>query len=475
MSASTDGVTPPSADDFDDDSRASGQAGMGSAVPGDRDDAVPDDTEATDADDTDLDDMDLDELDPDDLGTDLGTEDLDPGELDEALGLEDGLEAYEDPDPYDDADGFGTDGDDSQIPGPAVPGADAGADFLAPDEASVEEAQRLAQRLAIVIVTYNRPKAMEELFDNLRRLDVHPWRIIVVDNANDSAMRSATVDFGRSIAALWDDDEWTGDPRTDRVVYMPRSKNLGPAGGFNAGMKKAYKLGAEWFWLLDDDVLVDIDALEKLAAWMPAHDMIQGVRIDTDDNPVTDEGDFSPATGLLSPMPRTRFGRGGYRVVNAVSFEGLLVSRRVVDQIGLPDPRFFMYGDDTMYGYLASRVTNPVAVYDAILYRTRSDSDRAAMSLRSLGKGSDRERYQIMRNRGYIARYLMQCGSYSPLLFAIGTCVTAHREIVRLVATDRAGFIPGAIEVFKGWLAARRIMHDPDWKPMTPLGSLTRG
>lgn len=340
------------------------------------------------------------------------------------------------------------------------------------DESQTAEAVR---RLAIVIVTYNRPQAMKKLFGDLQHLDVHPWRIVVVDNANDPAMRSATADFGRAIAASWDGAEWYGDPHTDRVVYMPRSTNRGPAGGFNAGMKKAYKLGAEWFWLLDDDVSVRPDALEKLAAWMPAHDMIEGERTDMNGNPVTDEGDFSPATGLLSPMPRTRYGRGGYRVVNAVSFEGLLVSRRVVDEIGLPDPRFFMYGDDMIYGYLASRVTNPVVVHDAILSRTRRDSNRAAMSLRSLGKGSDRERYQIMRNRGYIARYLMECGSYSPFLFGIGTWVTAHRECARLVATDRAGFVPGAIEVFKGWLAARRIMHDPDWKPMTPLGGLRRG
>jgi rhamnopyranosyl-N-acetylglucosaminyl-diphospho-decaprenol beta-1,3/1,4-galactofuranosyltransferase len=40
------------------------------------------------------------------------------------------------------------------------------------------------------------------------------------------------------------------------------------------------------------------------------------------------------------------------------NFEGALIHRRVVEKIGYPDARFFVAGDDMIYGYLASFHTN---------------------------------------------------------------------------------------------------------------------
>ena len=55
---------------------------------------------------------------------------------------------------------------------------------------------------------------------------------------------------------------------TSRVVYAPQTDNLGGAGGFSVGVKVAYDLGAEWFWVMDDDVAVLPDGIEKLAKWV---------------------------------------------------------------------------------------------------------------------------------------------------------------------------------------------------------------
>jgi GT2 family glycosyltransferase len=46
--------------------------------------------------------------------------------------------------------------------------------------------------------------------------------------------------------------------------------------------------------------------------------------------------------------------------INIGCFEGMLIHRAIVEQIGFPDPRFFVAGDDVVYGYLASRVTEVV-------------------------------------------------------------------------------------------------------------------
>ena len=48
-------------------------------------------------------------------------------------------------------------------------------------------------------------------------------------------------------------------------------------------------------------------------------------------------------------------------------FEGACFKRSVVQKIGLPDARFFIYWDDALYGYLASKVTQPILIPDFVL------------------------------------------------------------------------------------------------------------
>ena len=155
--------------------------------------------------------------------------------------------------------------------------------------------------------------------------------------------------------------------------------------------------------------------------------------------------------------------------MNTLCFEGGLFSRRVVEKIGFPDPRFFIYWDDTIYGYRASKVTNPIVVPDVILRRTRQIGNWDIAGVRQLNSTSDMNRYHIMRNRGYMARYFMLNGDYRPLLFALGTLATAAKEVIRLVAVDRDHITSGLKQILTGWYDSRRLLKDRAWQPMPPL------
>jgi hypothetical protein len=48
--------------------------------------------------------------------------------------------------------------------------------------------------------------------------------------------------------------------------------------------------------------------------------------------------------------------------VNYGCFEGALIHRRVVELIGLPDKRYFIQGDDQIYGFQASLYTNVIYI-----------------------------------------------------------------------------------------------------------------
>ena len=146
------------------------------------------------------------------------------------------------------------------------------------------------------------------------------------------------------------------------MVYAPQSDNLGGAGGFSAGVKKAYELGAAWFWVMDDDVAVLPDGIEKLAKWTKRHEVIQGSRYDYDGGPFYWQYQFIVPLGIPNPIAPAAFGKAGYRVMNTLCFEGGLFSRRIVERIGLPDPAVLHLLGRYDVRVSASKVTNPIVV-----------------------------------------------------------------------------------------------------------------
>lgn len=76
-------------------------------------------------------------------------------------------------------------------------------------------------------------------------------KVIPVDIwSQDTVVTTATV--------LWDDDAM------HRIIYENTGENLGGAGGFNYGMRRAAEMGYEYAWVMDDDALAQPDCLEQL-------------------------------------------------------------------------------------------------------------------------------------------------------------------------------------------------------------------
>ncbi|WP_140556331.1 glycosyltransferase family 2 protein [Bifidobacterium sp. UTCIF-39] len=329
--------------------------------------------------------------------------------------------------------------------------------------------RKVTDRLAIVVVTYKRQELLKTLFASFLASTIAPWRIVIVDNEHSDKTRAMVEEFSDKVTAQWGKTIADTDGNLNRVVYAPQTDNLGGSGGFSAGVKKAYELGAEWFWVMDDDVAIEPDGMAKLAKWMPTHDVIQGSRYDYDGGPFYWQYHFIVPLGIPNPIAPAAFGPAGYRVMNTMCFEGGLFRRNIVEQIGFPDPRFFIYWDDTIYGYLASKVTNPIIIPDRVMRRTREIGNWDIGGLRQLNSTSDMNRYHILRNRGYMARYFMAHGDYRGFLFGVGTIATIAKEIIRLVAVDRGHIGNGLKQIFRGWWDSHKLFHDPDWQPMPPL------
>ncbi|GGL28945.1 glycosyltransferase [Phycicoccus endophyticus] len=311
----------------------------------------------------------------------------------------------------------------------------------------------LSERLALVIVTFRRPRLLGELLASVAENAADAWRVVVVDNASGDETPEV-VEAARARFA------------PDQLVYHVLAENTGGAGGFSEGVRVALEAGARWMWLMDDDVEVLPGALEALAPWTSRSGCIHGRRYDVDGTPFYWQARFNNYLGVPLPYSVGDFKDADHAVTNSGTFEGMLVSADVVRQIGLPDPRFFISWDDAVYAWLASHVTDVLYVNAFVLRRKRTQR-KIDLGLRHLNDASDLTRYHVMRNRAYVGRYFAAHAALHRPFFAVGTALTYAKEVVRLVAVEHT--LRGSGALWRGWRDGRAIWHDESWRPMPPL------
>lgn len=315
---------------------------------------------------------------------------------------------------------------------------------------------------AIVIVTYKRQKLLQALFESIKDNSKWPGQIYVIDNDANEAVNRLVAQLNSGLPGVI-------------ATWVPMKTNTGGSGGFSKGVDLAYASGAEWIWLMDDDVKLLPDALERLLPWMKVgleqdHRAIQCRRLNFDGSDFYWQYRFINSLGIPNPIAPSSFAEGETsRPMNTACFEGGLFHRSIIEQIGIPDYRFFIYWDDAIYGYLASKITKPILIKDVLMQRTRAIANVKLGSVRKLNSTSNMVRYYIMRNRGYMARYMKLQGDYNPVLWTMGTLATFVKEFIRLFITK--DFKKGLPALRRGMKDARVIIKDPTWQPMPPLSA----
>jgi rhamnopyranosyl-N-acetylglucosaminyl-diphospho-decaprenol beta-1,3/1,4-galactofuranosyltransferase len=218
----------------------------------------------------------------------------------------------------------------------------------------------VAERVAVVVVTYNRADLLVGMLDGLAAQTRRPDTVIVVNNAS--------ADHTREVL----------DQRSDLPLQaIHSSDNLGGAGGFHLGVKTAYDQGFDRIWLMDDDVVPAPTCLAMLLA----HDLpcLMAVREDRQGRLVEKSAinfdlhtpwRMRPKRSSVDTVYADRADLPELVPLQVVAFEGFLVRRDVIDAIGLPDPSYFIFYDDADFALRARRAGFTIhAVRDAVLVR----------------------------------------------------------------------------------------------------------
>jgi len=310
------------------------------------------------------------------------------------------------------------------------------------------------ERLALVVVTYNRAQLLRELLASILRAEPLPWRVIVVDNASTDdetpvVLAEAERDFPAGLL---------------QVFRSPT--NTGGSGGFSQGVELAVAAGAQWVWLMDDDVEVLLDALSALEPWTRRFQLLHGRRLDVDGSSFYWQARFNEFLGVPLPYTLRDFDDSGYALTNSGTFEGMLIATSLVHRIGLPDPRFFISWDDAVYAWVASRFT-PGAYVNAFVLRKKREQKQISLGFRHFNDSPLRTKYYVMRNRGYVWQYFRHYGRLNRLGFGIGTALTFVKEIFRLIVVEHS--LKGFDQLWRGLQDAATIRRDKTWQPMPPL------
>src|SRR4030095_16704981 len=103
--------------------------------------------------------------------------------------------------------------------------------------------------VSAVVLTYNRKDLLNRCLAAIAAQTSSCERIIVVDNGStDNTAEWVIEEYGE----------------TAELYRLPQ--NTGSSGGFNMAMRIGYERGDDLIWLMDDDVVPEPDALERLIA-----------------------------------------------------------------------------------------------------------------------------------------------------------------------------------------------------------------
>lgn len=204
--------------------------------------------------------------------------------------------------------------------------------------------QNRPPKIAIIILNWNGKKDTLECLASLQQVNYPNFQPIIVDNGSS------------------DDSVTVLRKAYPNIPLLENGANLGFAGGNNPGIEWALRHHAKWILLLNNDTVVDPDFLNAFmrSAKQQPSAKILGAKILRYDNPKTidhlggfwrpDLAEFRCPDMNTSDHPFFEMKQTGY-----VCGAALLMHRTVPETIGLLEPNFFLFWEESDFCFRAKK------------------------------------------------------------------------------------------------------------------------
>jgi len=193
--------------------------------------------------------------------------------------------------------------------------------------------------VVVIVLNWNGWRDTLDCLASLEKLDHPDYEVVVVDNGSTDGSEEKIRESSPDVSVLQ-----TG-------------ANLGFAGGNNAGIECTLGRDADFVWLLNNDTFVEPHTLTAMVEEMREDGKVGAVGsvlryMDEPDRMQCYGGGWvRPWLGMsrwfTSPTPDETLRRHLHYIMGA----SLLIRRAAIERVGLLDDGFFMYWEDTDYGF----------------------------------------------------------------------------------------------------------------------------
>jgi len=195
-------------------------------------------------------------------------------------------------------------------------------------------------KICVVIPNWNGKEELPACLDSLLKQTVE-HEIVVVENGS--------IDGSAAFLA----------EHYAQITVLPQKKNLGFAGGVNAGIRYALQFDMDYVALLNNDAVVDKKWLEELVKTIDNHPEVGIVTskiMSSDQSHLDSTGDIYTTWGLPYPRGRKEKNLHTYDAMTKIfgaSGGASLYRTTMLKQIGLFDEDFFAYYEDVDLSFRA--------------------------------------------------------------------------------------------------------------------------
>lgn len=194
----------------------------------------------------------------------------------------------------------------------------------------------------VVIVTYNRLSKLKKTLDCYEKQTV-PFRNLIIVNNHSS---DGTMEYLK---------EWENTNTPFNKVIIHTNENLGGAGGFYIGEKKALSLEPDWIFIADDDAYPEPDLMEKFLLIAEQHPIdkysaVCAAVLTPDGNiDVSHRSHYTvtPTNHFIWDASSIDEYQKPFFTIDFLSYVGPFLNVQALKKVGLINPKFFIYNDDS--------------------------------------------------------------------------------------------------------------------------------
>lgn len=209
----------------------------------------------------------------------------------------------------------------------------------------------------IVIVTFNRLEKLKHTLVCYEKQTIKPRTIIVVNNNSSDGTKEYL-------------DEWKDVKSSFEKHIINLDDNIGGSGGFYEGQKFALGLNPDWIMLADDDAYPAVNMIGEFEKFVTSHRTENTAAIcaevlRTDGSIDTSHRSrYHLVKGIF--YERTRSQKEDYDNewfdIDLLSYVGCFLKKEALINVGLVNPDYFIYSDDSEHSLRLKKYGNIICV-----------------------------------------------------------------------------------------------------------------